>query len=128
MSKLTPPAPAGWLNDTVKVAVVVPALPSFTETSLMLNDGTSSLTMVPVALLGEPTTYPLPALRVITTVSSGSDVASAVGSMTMLPLVCPAGITSGEFTAAKSVPDVAVPPMLKPIETAVDDGLVSVTV
>ncbi|MET3146057.1 UNVERIFIED_ORG: hypothetical protein ABIB63_001855 [Xanthomonas axonopodis] len=54
-SKLTPPAPAGALSDTVKVALVVPALPSFTETSLIDSPGRSSLRMVPVALFGEPT-------------------------------------------------------------------------
>ncbi|SUZ38491.1 hypothetical protein CPBF1521_44470 [Xanthomonas arboricola pv. juglandis] len=55
ISKLTPPVPAGWLSETVKVALVVPALPSFTDTSLIDSVGWSSLRMVPVALLGEPT-------------------------------------------------------------------------
>ena len=34
MSNVTPPAPAGAERLTVKVKVVVPALPSFCETSL----------------------------------------------------------------------------------------------
>lgn len=39
ISKLAPPAPAGWLSETVKVALLVPALPSFTETSLIDSVG-----------------------------------------------------------------------------------------
>ena len=55
MSKLTPPLPAGWLSETVKVNAVLPALPSFCDTSLIDSAGWSSLRMVPVALEGEPT-------------------------------------------------------------------------
>ena len=39
MSKVTPPAPAGADRLTVKVNAVVPALPSLTDTSLMLSVG-----------------------------------------------------------------------------------------
>ncbi len=48
MSKVTPPAGAGAERLTVKVKVVVPALPSFSETSLIVRLGAaSSLTIVP---------------------------------------------------------------------------------
>ena len=39
MSNPTPPAPAGTLRLTVNEKVVVPALPSFCDTSLMESDG-----------------------------------------------------------------------------------------
>ncbi|MCY1380391.1 hypothetical protein D9M69_682080 [compost metagenome] len=55
MSKVTPPGPAGSLRLTVKVKLVVPALPSDEVTSLMVSVGRSSLRMVPVALVGTPT-------------------------------------------------------------------------
>ena len=55
MSKVTPPGPAGVLRLTVNVALVVPALPSASVTSLMVSVGRSSLRMVPVALAGTPT-------------------------------------------------------------------------
>src|SRR4051812_38357113 len=39
MSKVTPPAPAGAERLTVKVKLVVPAFPSFKETSLIVRLG-----------------------------------------------------------------------------------------
>ncbi len=39
MSKVTPPGPAGAERLTVKVKLVVPALPSFRETSLIVRLG-----------------------------------------------------------------------------------------
>ena len=54
MLKLTPPGPAGVLRLTVKVKLVVPALPSSAATSLIVRFGSSSLRIVPVALLGTP--------------------------------------------------------------------------
>ena len=41
MSKVTPPAGAGADRLTVKVKVVVPALPSLSETSLIVRFGTA---------------------------------------------------------------------------------------
>ena len=54
ISKLTPPGPAGALRLTVNVALLVPALPSLSETSLIVKLGRSSLSIVPVALAGVP--------------------------------------------------------------------------
>ena len=42
MSKVTPPGPAGAERLTVKVKVVVPALPSFSETSLIVRLGSAA--------------------------------------------------------------------------------------
>src|SRR6266550_3837667 len=46
MSKVTPPAFAGADRLTVKVKVVVPVLPSFSATSLMLSPGCGACTVV----------------------------------------------------------------------------------
>jgi hypothetical protein len=50
----------------------------------------SSLVIVPVAALGEPTPYPLPEATVRITVSSGSTVASTVGSIVTVAVEFPA--------------------------------------
>ena len=50
--------------------------------------------MVPVALLGEPTVYPVPAATVSVTVSSGSTVPSTVGLMVTVAVVAPAGMVT----------------------------------
>src|SRR5688500_11269793 len=46
ISNVTPPADAGADRVTVKVNVVVPALPSLNETSLMLRNGSGACTVV----------------------------------------------------------------------------------
>ena len=55
-----------------------------TETSV------SSLVMVPVAVLGAPTLYPVPAVTVKITVSSSSAAPSAVGSTVTIAVELPA--------------------------------------
>src|SRR4249919_1434024 len=50
MLKVTPPAGAGALRLMVKVALLVPTLPSLIATSLIDRFGVSSSTIVPVAL------------------------------------------------------------------------------
>ena len=55
-------------------------------------------------------------------------VASAVGLTVIVPVVLPAGITSGEAIAAKSVPLAAVPLSAKFTDSAEDDAWFSVTV
>ena len=55
-------------------------------------------------------------------------VASAVGLTTTVPVVTPAAMVKGEVTAAKSVPDVAVPPTVKFTEVATSGGALRVTV
>jgi len=54
MSNVTPPGPAVADRLTVKVAVVVPALPSTMSTSSMVSVGRSSLSTVPLAGAGAP--------------------------------------------------------------------------
>ena len=49
MSKVMPPVGAAKVDVTVNLRLVVPLLPSFAETSLMLNTGVSSLRIVPAA-------------------------------------------------------------------------------
>src|SRR5690349_12985168 len=51
MSKVTPPGPAGADRLTVKVKLVVPAFPSFSETSLIVRLGSVLHGFRAVALL-----------------------------------------------------------------------------
>ena len=79
----------------MNVALVIPALPSVTVTSVIVRFGKSSFRIVPVAEFGTPTVYPEPAANVMLTVSSASLVASAVGLTVIVPVVLPAGMTNG---------------------------------
>ena len=79
----------GFDNDTVNC--MVPAASS-TVASLMVNTAVSSLTIEPVATACASTKYPALATGVSTTVSFGSTVVLAEGSIVTVAVVLPAGI------------------------------------
>ena len=109
-SKLTA-FPLAAESETVNVAVVVPALPSATETSFTERVGAGSLSVIvatPWASLiwpGEPTRF----VRLTTNVSLGSSIASpAIGTETTLEVADFVKVTVPD-DAVKSPGAVAVP-------------------
>src|SRR4051794_34436390 len=101
MSKTTPPGPAGALNETVNVNDVVPALPSFKDTSLTVKDG-----RVVVNGVSEKSSMARP---------SSAPVASS--SAQRIQNSAPAGIDSDEIVALSTVLSAAALPFFAPAVT-----------
>ena len=97
MSKVTPPAPAGEERLTVKVKVVVPALPSFCETSLSerLIPG---ITVPVTEMSSTPTHSSLPtAFDVITRTCTSGWLSAAAGSVALTDVTSVAGWRSSRL-------------------------------
>ena len=119
------------LRVTLKVKVFVPASPSTSLTSPMLNVLRSFVPIVAVPLIPVPTfAFVVVASTFTLKASSSSSVESFVVETRICPVVCPAGIVSvcSEVVSVKS-PDVALPvSVTQRTSTGFADGELKVTV
>src|SRR2546423_12360347 len=100
MSKVTPPGPAGALRLTVKVNDVVPALPSFNDTSLIVKFGKA--------------TAPLGVIEKSSTASPSSAPVASV-SFQRIQNVAPLGILNPLMVELRAVRSAAALPFLAPV-------------
>src|SRR5436305_1225782 len=104
MSNVTPPGPAGVERLTVKVKLVVPALPSFRETSLIVRlGGTTDWGVREKSSTARPSSAPVASvsfqrIQKVAPLAMLSDVIveeSAVRSAAALPFLAPVVAVSG---------------------------------
>src|SRR4051794_25771929 len=117
MSEVTPPGPAGGEGVTGKVKLVVPALPSFRETSLMLRlGGTTAWGVMEKSSTAKPSSAPVASvsfqrIQKVAPLAMLSDVIveeSAVRSAAALPFLAPVVTVSG-VTKLRAATFVQVP-------------------
>src|SRR3954468_474057 len=117
MSKVTPPGPAGVERLTVKVKLVVPAFPSFRETSLIVRlGGTTDWGVSEKSSTARPSSAPVASvsfqrIQNVAPLAMLSDVIveeSAVRSAAALPFLAPAVTVSG-VTKLRAATFVQVP-------------------